>query len=436
MKRLLILFFTLFSGSSAVFALPAIEKAQLSNGATVLLMEAHNVPMVVLKVTVPAGSAFDPKGRGGTANMLAAMLSDHTAHHNQEQWADLLDQDAIHLGAAAGYDTLSFSLTVLKDALTPGLDALAESLLQPGWDQKRFDILHQDSIAAARKSLEEPGVRAAEAAAAMLFQQHPYGHLASGSLASLQHITMVDLKQLYRQQVKPASAVIAVSGDITMKALLPMLEARLQQWRGHALHPLSSLPQPKELHGQQRQIEMPTSQTMVRLTRLGIARSDPSFLAALVMNHILGGGGFSSRLMEEVREKRGLVYGVYSYFSPLTVPGAFVITLQTRNNQAQKAEAVVRDVLKEMAAGNIQQSQLQASKENLIGSFAQRIDSNRERVNLISMIGVYHLPLDYLSGWQDRLARVSLDDVKKQAHRFLQPEAWNRVIVGQGVKAK
>jgi len=145
---------------------------------------------------------------------------------------------------------------------------------------------------------------------------------------------------------------------------------------------------------------------------------------------MLGGGGFGSRLMEEVREQRGLVYGVYSYFIPLAVPGPFVISLQTRADQAGEAEVVVREVMAAMASGKISRKQMDASKENLIGSFAQRMDSNRERVGLISMIGLYHLPLDYLVRWTERVKKVSLKQVKVAAALYLQPQQWNRVRVG------
>jgi len=411
-------------------AVPAIQQAQLENGMRVLLMEAHNVPMVSMKLDLPAGSRFDATGKGGTASLMAAMLGDHTARHAHTVWSDLLDADAIKLGAGAGRDDFGISLTVLKDALKPGLDAFAEALLQPGWDKKRFAILKHDSIAAAQKAQEEPGVRAAEAAAGLLFANHPYGHRPGGKMETLARIGLADLKALYRAQIKPADAVLAVSGDITMAELLPLLNARLSGWKGKAARGLMDISPAKAVAGEQRDVVLPTSQMLVQLLRLGPARDDADFFPAFVLNHMLGGGGFGSRLMEEVREKRGLVYGVYSYFQPLAVSGPFVITLQTRADQAREAEVVVRDVLADMAAGKISRKQMVASKENLIGSFAQRMDSNHERVGLISMIGLYHLPLDYLSRWTARVQAVTLGQVKAQAAKYLKPEQWNRVRVG------
>jgi len=174
----------------------------------------------------------------------------------------------------------------------------------------------------------------------------------------------------------------------------------------------------------------------VQFSRLGVARSSTDFFPLFVMNHLLGGGGFGSKLMEEVREKRGLVYGVYSYFIPLAAPGPFVITLQTRAEQAEKATQVVRDVMQSMADGKIDKKQLNASKSNLIGSFAQRMDSNRERVGLLSMIGFYQMPLDYLQHWTAHVQSVTLAEVKHMSKVYLQSNDWNITEVGPAKEKK
>jgi len=421
---------SLFCGASISQAVPPIQEGKLTNGVRVLLMEAHNVPMVAMQLVMPAGSRFDAPEKAGTASLMAGMLSDHTAKHDFISWADLLDADALRMGASAGRDDFKFSLTVLKEALQTGLDAFAESLLQPGWNAKRFAIMKQDAIASAQKEKEEPGVQASEAASALLYAGHPYGHRSGGNMESLARIHISDLKNLYHNQVKPEGAVLAVSGDITMAELLPLLNARLASWKGKATKGLYDIERAKVVAGQESDVVLPTTQMLVRLLRFGPSRSDADFFPAFVLNHILGGGGFGSRLMEEVREKRGLVYGVYSYFIPLTVPGPFVISLQTRADQAGLAEEVVREVIADMAAGKISAKQLGASKENLIGSFAQRMDSNRERVGLMAMIGLHQLPLDYLSRWTERVQSVTLKQVKGQAAAYLKPEQWNRVRVG------
>jgi zinc protease len=411
-------------------AVPPIEEARLNNGLRILLMEAHAVPMVSMQLVLPAGSRFDPVGKGGTASLLAAMLTDHTEKHTHEAWAMLLDAEAIQLGVSASRDGLSLSMMVLKEVLSTGIKAFSETLLAPGWNSNRFALIKEDTLSAARKALEEPGVRAAEATSRLLFPGHPYGHRPNGTPESLKKIQLADLKKLYTNQVRPEGAVLAVSGDITMPELLKLLKPLLADWKGAPEQQLFEISRADDVRGITKQIEMQTSQTLSQLSRLGPARRDADFFPAFVLNHILGGGGFSSRLMQEVREKRGLVYGIYSYFIPLATSGPFIITLQTRADQTEEAENVVRTVLQELFSGEITRKELKDVKANLTGSFAQRMDSNRERVGLMSMIGFYGMPLDYLQVWTQKVESVTLTDIKIAANAYLDPEQWNLLRVG------
>ncbi|HKI59811.1 MAG TPA: pitrilysin family protein [Mariprofundaceae bacterium] len=429
-QRLTPLLITALLWAMPAHAVPPIQEQQLNNGLRILLMEAHNVPMVSMQLSMAGGSRFDPKNKGGTAMLLAEMLGDHTARHDHEALAQLLDAEAIQLGAGADREGLNLSLTVLKEVLPSGINALAETLLKPGWDKARFKLIKENAISAAQKAQEEPGTRAAQASVELLFGDHPYGHPAGGTLATLKKIELGDLQRLYRAQLKPEGAVLAVSGDITMRELTHLLEPALKPWHGTPEKRLFDIEKAKAPKGETRTIEMPTTQTLAQLVRLGPARKDADFFPAFVLNHLLGGGGFGSRLMEEVREKRGLVYGVYSYFIPLATQGPFIITLQTQANQAKEAEAVVRDVINDMYEGNISQKQLQQTKANLIGSFAQRMDSNRERVGLMGMIGFYQMPLDYLQVWTEKVESVTLADVQDAAKAYMTPETWNLIQVG------
>ncbi len=417
-------------------ATPAIQEAKLANGLRILLIEAHNVPMVAMRLMVPAGSRFDPAGHGGASSLLAATLTDHTAKHGHDAWADRIDAQAIRLAAGNDRDTLSISLTVLKEALPDGLDDLAEAALSPGWNARRFAQMHDDAVAAARKSLESPEVRAGQAAVAAIYPNHPYGHRPKGSVDGLTHVTLNDLRTIYRDQFRPGGAVLAVSGDVTMAEIRPMLAARFGHWQGkprQALYDIAPAPasKPANMH-----INMPTKQMTVMLIRQGIGRKNAGFFPLLVMNHILGGGGFSSRLMNQVRTKRGLVYGIYSYFEPLAIPGPFVINLQTRADQADKAIAVTRSVMRRMQQGHISKAALAAAKDNLIGGFPHRIDENHKRVALMSMIGMYGLPLNYLQTWSKHIDAVTLAQVKAEAARFLDAADWNLVEVGPKIAGK
>jgi len=428
--RLFITGLFLLLGASLAQATAPIQEARLDNGLRIMLMEAHHVPMVVMRLTVPAGSRFDSAHKGGSASLLSAMLTDHTARHDYKAWADMLDASAIRLGGDVDREALSLDLTVLKEALPEGVSSLAEAALQPGWNQKRFDIMQSDNISAAKKSLEQPGVQAALLSAKLLFADHPYGHRSDGDVESLTNIRLKDLQTLYRNQFKPEGSVLAVSGDVTMDELLALLKPAFSGWQGKPAIALDNIAAPKTVTGKIVRKDLQTRQALVQLVRLGPTRHDDGFFADMLMNHILGGGGFASRLMTEVREKKGLVYGVYSYFIPLTVAGPFAITLQTRADQAGQATEVVRKVLAEMYQNGVTAKELKAAKANLVGSFAHRMDSNAKRVGLMSMVGFYGLPLDYLQNWTRRIEAVTLAEVQKQAHDFLNPEQWNQIRIG------
>ncbi len=435
MKRFLFVLTILLGSASPAWAIAPIQSWQMDNGLRVLLMEAHNVPMAVMRLTVPAGSSMDPAGKGGTASMLAAMLGDHTQRHDHVAWANYLDAQAIRLGAGVDRDGLSISLTSLKETLPDGVHALAEALLEPGWNKTRFDKIRSDTVSAIKKSLERPQVRASIATGHLLYGAHPYGHRSGGDPKSLMTVTMKTMQQLYRQQVRPDAALLAVSGDVTMDELHQLL-APLASWHGKAKHHLQDLAPVTNPHPITKKIVMPTRQASVQLVRIGLDRHAPDLFPTLLMNHILGGGGFSSRLMHEVREKRGLVYGVYSYFQPLTVAGPFVIALQTRADQADQALTVVQQVMAQMAAGKIDSKAIAAAKAHLIGGFAHRIDSNAKRVGLMSMIGYYHLPLDYLQTWTARIEAITPAQVQASAARYLDMGNWSQIIVGpKGRKA-
>ena len=407
-----------------------VQQHTLDNGLKVLLIEAHNVPMVAMKLVLPAGSRFDAKDKGGSAALLSGLLMDHTKTHDYQAWAAKLDAAAIRLGSGVDKDTLSFSLTVLSEALDEGVEALSEAVLKPGWQQQRFDFLQHNAISAATKAREEATTYAGEAVAELLFPNHPYGHPVAGDMASLKRVQLSDLQLIYQQQVKPNGAVLAVSGDITMDTLVAVLEDNFQTWRGKPAHVFADITMPQPSTQQEALIALDKHQALVEWVRLGPSRHHPDYKTLLVLNHMLGGGGFGSRLMEEIREKRGLVYGVYSFFQPLEAQGAYTIRLLTKASQAEQAEAVLRDVLQGLADGKISQKDLDKSKRNLVGGFAQRMDSNRERAGLLAMMGMYNRPLNYLQNWTKSVSSVTLADVKRAAKAYLQPKDWKRILVG------
>ncbi|MDQ6961420.1 MAG: pitrilysin family protein [Mariprofundaceae bacterium] len=409
------------------FAMPAIESSHLKNGMKIMLMEAHQVPIVSMKLVFPAGSRMDKVH--GTASLLADMLTDHTAKQDRNTWLNFIDQHALHLGASVSSDALYVNLSFLREDLSIAIQALQEVLQHSGWNAQRFDILKKQQLSYLQKSQENARTLATWEAKKKLYGKHPYAYPTSGSTQSVQNIQLKHLQALHQQQVQPSGATLAVSGDIDMKSLKEALQDLESTWLGSVQ--VKALEIAPTVHNRPftSHIPMEKQQTTILMVRAGLAKHDPDTFPTIVLNQILGGGGFASQLMEEVREKRGLAYGVYSYFSSTAAVGRFSIMLKTRQDQSELAKKTVLDVLETMHQ-SINKKDLKAAKSNLMGSFAQRLDSNQERASTIATIGFYQLPETYLQNWTQQINSVNLADVNRVAKRFLKPESWSIVEVG------
>jgi len=245
-------------------------------------------------------------------------------------------------------------------------------------------------------------------------------------------VQLSDLRDYYQQQIRACRARVSIVGALTREQaneLVKNLLAGIQRDGDCPAPATTADPEPLQA-AETIRIPFDTSQAHVLLGQLSIKRSDPDFLTMLVGNHILGGGGFVSRLTDEIREKRGLSYSVYSYFAPRANVGEFVIGLQTKSEQAQEAETVAMNVLRNFVQDGPTEEELQAAKDNLIGGFALRINSNRKLLNNIANIARNDLPLDYLETWKDQVAKISVADIKAVFQAEIQPEKMVNLILG------
>jgi len=424
----LIAAFCVLFGSQQALAVP-IETDRLANGLRLFVVPSKQVPMVAIRLVIPGGRAAAPEGKDGAAELLAAMLTDHTARHDHAAWGAWLDAHAIRLSAEASAEAWNFSVLALREEQSHALQALAEAVLAPGFDRKRFSVLQARMKAAAIKAREEPVRLATEAMLPRLFPHHPYGRIPGGTPKSIEAIALADLQAMHRAQFAPEQAALVVAGDTTLAEVKRLAQRFFGHWQGAPLLRLDAIATPRP-RIQNLFVAAPTTQSLVVLYRLGPRRHDPDFFAALVANEILGGGGFSSLLMQTLRERHGLVYGAYSFFEPRTQPGPFVIRLQTKADQADAAVRLVRRLLQRLAREGVDAKLVQATTERMAGRFAQQIDSNRERAELVAMMALYGLPLDYLDRWPERVRAVNAEDVRRAMRRWMNPKAWGIIRVG------
>ena len=433
---------------AAQAALPVQHWTQPS-GAKVYLIESHGIPMVDVQVDFDAGGRRDPADKAGLASITASMTSkgitavsppgaraEIALDENQlsEAWADL----GAGFGGSAGSDRMSFSLRSLTypDLLPKAVQLAARQLGEPAFPEAVWLRDRQRMSASIREANTQPATVAGRAYAASVYGTHPYGYETTE--ASLVNVGVADMRSFYARHVEPCRAKVSVVGDVTRDqadALVTVMLSRLTRRDAlAATAPCEALPAVPEVAALaaplNQAIAFESAQAHVLIGQPGYKRSDPDFFPLLVGNYILGGGGFVSRLSQEVREKRGLSYSVSSYFSPGLHAGAFTVGLQTRPDQAGQAVRGSRDVLARFVAEGPTETELKAAKDNLIGGFALRIDSNRKLLDNIASIAWNGLPLNYLDTWTEQVERVTVPQINAAMARKLQPGRMVTVTVG------
>ena len=419
-----------------------IQHWQQASGTRVYLVESRNIPMVDVQIDLDAGSRRDPADKPGLASVAAGQLASgiqaqpggqgpyaQALDENQlgEAWADL---GALFSASASG-DRLSFSLRSLSDAplLARAAQLAARQMAHPAYPQDVW-LRDRDKMASAiRESLTRPGTVAQHRFGEAVYSGHPYGWRITPE--SLQRIAVGDLQRWHAQALRPCRAVVSVVGDVSRAQADALVSTLLALWPQGPCEQLPAVAEVPPLKtAQDLRLPFDSAQAHVLMGQPGYKRNDPDFFALLVGNHILGGGGFTSRLTEQVREKRGLSYSVYSYFSPALHAGAFTVGLQTRPDQAAQAVEVAREVVRTFVAQGPSEAELRAAKDNLIGGFALRIDSNRKLLENVANIAWNRLPLDYLDRWTEQVSKVTTADVRRAFARVLQPERMVTVVVG------
>jgi zinc protease len=422
--------------STAQAAIP-IQHWTHASGARVYLVPSPSIPMLDVQINVDGGSRRDPLAQAGLAGVTAGMLLAEVAaqpgqpalDENQlgEAWADLGAQ----FGASASGDRFSVSLRTLTepDLLRGAVALAARQLAAPAWPERIWQRDRERTIAALAEAENRPGTHAARAFGAAVYGSHPYGF--DTTPATLNAISVADMRDFYRRHLAACRAQVSLVGAIDRAqadGIVDQLMTALAPNGCVALAPVSGV-QPLKA-AVERRIPFDAAQAQVQIGQPGFVRSDPDFFPLIVGNHILGGGGFTSRLTNEVREKRGLSYSVYSFFAPGLHAGAFQIGLTTRPDQADQAVGVAREVLQRFVREGPTESELQAAKDNLVNGFALRIDSNRKLLNNVASIAWNGLPLDYLDHWTEQVQRVRLADVQRAFNRVLQPARMVTVVVG------
>ncbi|MBI2295869.1 MAG: insulinase family protein [Betaproteobacteria bacterium] len=388
--------------------------------------------MLDLSVEFPAGAGYDRAEKSGAAAMTNGLLRLGADGLNEDEIARRMADVGAQLGGRFDTDRAGLSLRTLSSARErrQALDIFARILRRPEFPREVMEREKVRQIGALKEADTKPGTIASLTFYRLVYREHPYALRSSGEVATVEKLARDDLVDFYRRHYGARYAVVALIGDVTRaeaEAIAEEVTRGLPQAGGAEplVPPVTDLPA-----GTTRMIAHPASQAHILIGAPGIRRDDPDYFPLFVGNYVLGGGGFVSRINEEVRQKRGLAYSAYSYFSPLKREGPFVIGMQTRRDQAGEALEVVQKTLAEFVAQGPAEAELKAAKQNIIGGFPLRIDSNRKIHEYLALIGFYRLPLTYLEDFVKNVERVSIADVRDAFRRRVRPERMVTVVVG------
>jgi len=429
----------LFVNISAQAAIPVQHWTQAS-GAQVYLVESPAIAMVDVQLDFDAGSRRDPPGQAGLASLTANMLEKGVREKDGapaldenalgEAWADL----GANFGAGASADRMSFTLRSLTDPalLDQAVALAARQIAEPAYPDAVWQRERQRLDAALKESYTRPASVVGRAYAKAVYGNHPYGYEMTE--ATLANISVADFQAAHAVGVVACRARVSLVGAVTRAqadAMAARLLSRLPSVPCASLPALPAVPDVAPL-AQAQDITIPfdSAQAQVLIGQPGFKRADLDYFPMTVGNYILGGGGFVSRLTNEVREKRGLTYGISSSFSPGLHAGSFTVGLQTRPDQAAQAVQIARQVVGDFVASGPSEAELKAAKDNLVGGFALRIDSNRKLLANLAGIAWNDLPLDYLDTWTQQVEKVSVADIKAAFARKVQPDKMVTVILG------
>ena len=414
------------------WAILPIQTWQTAGGARVYFVENHDLPILDVSVEFAAGAGYDRAEKAGVAAMTNRLMNAGADGMDENDIARRIADVGAQLGRRFETDRAGYGLRTLSSARerNQALDVMTRVLRSPSFPQQVLEREKVRVIATLKESDTKPDSIASRAFYRLVYRDHPYGLRASGEVDTVGKITRADLEQFYRGHYAAPYAVVAMIGDVTRgeaEAIADQLARGLPAATGAepSLPPVTAL-----AAGAVRMIGHEATQAHIMIGAPGISRDDPDYFPMFVGNYILGGGGFASRILEEVRQKRGLAYSAYSYFSPQKREGPFLIGLQTQRDQAGEALEVVRRTLRDFVSGGPTEQELRAAKLNIIGGFPLRIDSNRKIHEYLAVIGFYRLPLSYLEDFVGNVERVTVAAIREAFARRIDPERMVTVVVG------
>lgn len=420
-------------------ALPALAEMKIQEvtspgGIKAWLVEDHNLPFTAMDIRFLGGTSLDAPGKRGAVNLMTALIEEGAGDLDSQGFAKARDSLAADFRFDSDLDGVDVSAKALTENRDQALALLHQALTQPRFDPDAVDRVRGQVLSVLRQNAKDPDTLASQALMARAFGSHPYGSDGNGTEESVKALTRDDIVAAWKGALARDRIFVAVAGDVTADQLGPMLDALLGDL------PATGAPQPgrAELNakGGIKQISFPGPQSSISFYQGGIRFEDPDYFAAAVLEEILGGDRFNSRLMNEVREKRGLTYGVGTSLTTLDHGEMISGHLSTANDKAGEAIGIIQGQWADIAANGVSTEELEAAKTYMTGSYPLRFDGNARIASILVGMQILGLPVDYPATRNARIAAVTAEDVKRVAARLIQPDDLFFVVVGDATGLK
>jgi len=415
--------------------LPQPVEKTLTNGLRVIVVPKHDIPLVATQLTFKTGGAADPKGKDGLAQLTATVLTKGTKTRGAEEIARGVEALGATLGSNAGWDSSSVDLSVMSSNLAKAMEYVSDAARNATFAKDEVERERAQAIDALQVNLGEPRALASVVAARLIFGETPYGHNLEGTPASLETITREDLMKFHAAHYRPDNAVLVLAGDVKAEDAFRLAQAQFGSWKKGAT-PAPSAATASSPTGTSKPrvvvVDMPEAgQSAVAVGRAGIRRGDPAYMSALVTNSVLG-NGYSSRLNQEIRIRRGLAYGAGSSFDSRATPGPFLARTETKHETAAEVVSIIVNELNRLASSDVAEAELTTRKAVLIGDFGQSLETTSGIVNRVARLAVYGLPLSEINRYVSGVQAVNAAQVRKFASSNLGGKDMNVVVVGDG----
>lgn len=406
-----------------------IKAVETPGGITAWLVEDHSIPFMALELRFRGGTSLDDVNAQGATNLMAGLLEEGAGDLDAREFARSLESLAASISFDSSDDDVSISARFLSENRDEAAALLKLALTQPRFDADAIERVRQQVLSGLRSDAQDPNDIAGITFSAMAYGDHPYGRSGKGTIDSVAALTREDLQAAHLGALARDRLYVGAVGDITAEELGVFLDDLL----GDLPETGAPIPGPAQvtLSGGVTVVPYDTPQSVALFGHIGIERDDEDFFAAFVMNHILGGGGFESRLMTEVREKRGLTYGVYSYLLPKDLAAVYMGSVASANDRVAEAVEVIKAEWARMATEGVTAEELDAAKTYLTGAYPLRFDGHGQIASIMTAMQMQGLGLDYITTRNDKVNAVTLEDISRVAERVLQPENLRFVVVGQ-----